>query len=104
MKRIVQKFLPIFLLLLLLLYLYLLEHETRSKMKSYLTFDQVLNQELELNGELSEVIPRHDSIFFVETSGKNHFYFEMNYIPTIRGPQLVYLVVLNLGWELGVHN
>ena len=42
-------------------------------MKSYLTFDQVLNQELELNGELSEVVPRHDSIFFVETSGKNHF-------------------------------
>ena len=42
-------------------------------MKSYLTFDQVLNQDLQLNGELSEVVPRHDSIFFVETSGKNHF-------------------------------
>ena len=73
MKRIVQKFLPIFLLLLLILYLFLLEYQTRSKMKSYLTFDQVLNQELELNGELSEVVPRHDSIFFVETSGTNHF-------------------------------
>ena len=73
MKRIVQKFLPIFLLLLLILYLFLLEYQTRSKMKSYLTFDQVLNQELELNGELSEVVPRHDSIFFVETSGRNHF-------------------------------
>ena len=73
MKRIVQKFLPIFLLLLLILYLFLLEYQTRSKMKSYLTFDQVLNKELELNGGLSEVVPRHDSIFFVETSGKNHF-------------------------------
>ena len=73
MKRIVQKFLPIFLLLLLILYLFLLEYQTRSKMKSYLTFDQVLNQELELNGELSEVVPRHDSIYFVETSGRNHF-------------------------------
>ena len=60
-------------------------------MKSYLTFNQVLNQELELNGELSEVVPRHDSIFFVETSGKNHFGIERNDIPTIRGPQLVYL-------------
>ena len=73
MKRIVQKFLPILLLLLLIFYLYLLEYQTRSKMKSYLTFDQVLNQELELNGALSEVVPRHDSIFFVETSGTNHF-------------------------------
>ena len=67
-------------------------------MKSYLTFDQVLNQDLQLNGELSEVVPRYDSIFFVETSGKNHFG-----IPTIRGPQFVYLVVMNLGRELGVH-
>ena len=90
MKRIAQNFLPLFLLFLLLLCLYLLENGTRSKwksyltfdqceyqkkvnMKSYLTFDQVLNQDLQLKGELSEVVPRHDSIFFVETSGKNHF-------------------------------
>ena len=88
MKRIAQNFLPLFLLFLLLLCLYLLENGTRSKwksyydqceyqkkvnMKSYLTFDQVLNQDLQLNGELSEVVPRHDSIFFVETSGTNHF-------------------------------
>ena len=73
MKRIVQKFLPIFLLLLLIFYLYLLEYRTKLNMKSYLTFDQVLNQDLQLNGELSEVVPRHDSIFFVETSGTNHF-------------------------------
>ena len=73
MKRIVQKFLPILLLLLLIFYLYLLEYRKKLNMKSYLTFDQVLNQELELNGELSEVVPRHDSIFFVETSGTNHF-------------------------------
>ena len=52
-------------------------------MKSYLTFDQVLNQDLQLNGELSEVVPRYDSIFFVETSGKNHFGIERNDIPTI---------------------
>ena len=71
MKRILQKFLPMFLLLLLIPYLFLLKYQTRSK--SYLTFDQVLSQDLQFNGKLSEVVPRHDSIFFVETSGKNHF-------------------------------
>ena len=53
------------------LFLYVIEYQNRLNMKSYLTFDQFLSQDLKLSGELSEVIPRHDSIFFVETSGKS---------------------------------
>ena len=73
MRRLIQKFVPVFLLFLLLLYLYLMDYRTKLKMKSYLKFDQVLNQELPISGELSEVVPRHGSIFFVETSGKSQF-------------------------------
>ena len=58
-------------LLQIILIIPLIEYQNRLKMKSYLTFDQFLSQDLKLSGELSEVIPRHDSIFFVETSGKS---------------------------------
>lgn len=48
-----------------------LPHQSR-KVK-YLNFDQVLDQNLQLKGLLPEILPRHNSIFFVETSGKIGF-------------------------------
>ena len=46
----------------------------KTESSSCFKFDQDLSQEPSMSGHLDEITPRHDSIYFVETSGKSFFY------------------------------
>ena len=73
MKRILLKCLSLSPFLIILTFLYFVEYQARLRMKTYLTFNEILDQKLPLSGQLSEIMPRSESLFFVESSGATGF-------------------------------
>ena len=75
MKNRLLKIVTLLPLLTFLVVLYIIEYRKRFTLKSYLTFDQILDQNLDqnLSENLLDLIPRFESIFFIETSGATGF-------------------------------
>ena len=68
--------------------------------KNYLTFDGNLEHSMGISGILSEIIPRFNSIYFIETSGRMELTLRYRDVSAIynnvkrRGDQNFYLLLI----------